>query len=105
MNVPAVKAIEYVGVNNAIALAHQMGITTLENEELYDLSLTLGGGEVKLLDLVYAFSVFANNGMMCGQPVARDTQKPGYRMMEPVSILKVEDADGNILENLRPTAC
>lgn len=98
MNVPAVKAIEYVGVKNAIALAHQMGITTLENEDLYDLSLTLGGGEVKLLDLVYAFSVFANNGKMYGQPVAGDKQEPGYRMMEPVAILRVEDADGNVLE-------
>lgn len=98
MNVPAVKAIEYVSVKNAIAMAHQMGITTLENEDLYDLSLTLGGGEVKLLDLVYTFSVFANGGMMHGQPVAGDKQKPGFRIMEPVAILRVEDADGKVLE-------
>ena len=98
MNVPAVKAIEYVGVKNAIALAHQMGITTLENDDLYDLSLTLGGGEVKLLDLVYAYSVFANGGVMYGQPVAGDAQKPGYRMMQPVAILSVEDANGKVLE-------
>lgn len=98
MNVPAVKAIEYVGVKNAIALAHQLGITTLENEDLYDLSLTLGGGEVKLLDLVFAFSVFANGGVMHGQPVTGESQKAGYRMVEPVAILKVEDADGKVLE-------
>ena len=98
MNIPAVKTIEFVGVKNAIALAHQMGITTLQNEDLYDLSLTLGGGEVKLLDLVFAYSVFANGGVMQGQPVPSDQQKPGYRPLEPVAILRVEDADGKVLE-------
>lgn len=98
MNVPAVKAIEYVGVKNAIAMAHQLGITSLEQEDLYDLSLTLGGGEVKLLDLVFAYSVFANGGQMYGQPVPQEYRRPGYRVVEPVAILKVEDASGKILE-------
>jgi len=98
MNVPAVKAIEFVGVKNVINLAHQMGITTLLDEEAYDLSLTLGGGEVRLLDLVFAFSVFANNGMMAGQTVPQDNLKPGFRSIEPVAILRVEDAEGRVLE-------
>lgn len=98
MNVPAVKALEYVGVKNAINLAHQMGITSLDPEGPYDLSVTLGGGEVKLLDLVYAYSVFANNGVMFGQPVPKESQRPGYRTLEPVAILKVEDSSGRILE-------
>lgn len=98
MNVPAVKTLEFVGVRNAINLAHQMGITSLDPEGPYDLSLTLGGGEVKLLDLVYAYSVFANNGTMYGQPVSKEIQRPGYRTLEPVAILKVEDSSGKVLE-------
>ncbi|MHB1161026.1 MAG: PBP1A family penicillin-binding protein [Chloroflexota bacterium] len=98
MNVPAVKALEYVGVKNAINLAHQMGITSLDPEGPYDLSVTLGGGEVKLLDLVFAYSVFANGGVMNGQPVPKEAQRPGYRTLEPVAILKVEDSSGRILE-------
>jgi 1A family penicillin-binding protein len=98
MNIPAVKTIEFVGVKNAIALAHQMGITSLTNEDMYDLSVTLGGGEVKLLDLVYTFCSFANGGQMYGQPVPKDAQRPGYRTLEPVAILKVEDASGKVLD-------
>jgi len=101
MNVPAVKALEFVGVKNAINLAHQMGITSLDPEGPYDLSLTLGGGEVKLLDLVYAYSVFANNGVMYGEPVPKEMQRPGYRTLEPVAILRVEDSSGRVLEEYK----
>jgi 1A family penicillin-binding protein len=93
-NIPAVKLLDMVGVENVIHTAHRMGITTL-NEDYYGLSLTLGGGEVKLLDMTYAFSVFANGGVMAGVPV----QEPrlGYRELDPVAILRVEDRDGNII--------
>ena len=101
MNVPAVKTLEFVGVKNAIDLAHKMGITALQNPNDYDLSLTLGGGEVKLLDMTYAYSVFANSGVMNGEPVPPDAQKPGYRTVEPVSILSVQDASGKILEEYK----
>jgi 1A family penicillin-binding protein len=101
MNVPAVKTLEFVGVKDAVALAHKMGITTLQNDQDYGLSLTLGGGEVKLLDLTYAYSVFANGGVMNGEPVPSEAQKPGYRTVEPVAILSVEDANGKILEEYK----
>lgn len=70
-NVPAVKALQFVGIYDApespeeegmIAMAHRLGITDL-NDDYYGLSLTLGGGEVKLIDMVAAFSVFANGGV------------------------------------------
>lgn len=98
MNIPAVKAVEYAGVENTVALAHRMGITSLDPSEPWDLSVTLGGGEVKLLDLAFAYAVFANNGVMAGQQVAADAQREGYRVLEPVAILRVEDADGKVLE-------
>jgi membrane peptidoglycan carboxypeptidase len=63
LNVPAVKVLYLAGIDETIDLAHQMGITTLNDRNRYGLSLVLGGGEVKLLDMAGAFSVFANDGV------------------------------------------
>ncbi|MFC2036750.1 penicillin-binding protein [Chloroflexota bacterium] len=95
-NIPAVKVLDLAGVGNVIRTAHALGINTL-NEDLdyYGLSLTLGGGEVWLLDMAYAFSVFANGGTMMGQPTK--LSRPGHRQLDPVSILRVEDPEGNVL--------
>ncbi len=95
-NIPAVWTLAQVGVKNVVDFAHRMGITTL-NKDYYGLSLTLGGGEVTLLDMTYAFSVFANNGVMVGEPVPPAEQRPGYRTLNPVAILQVRDSVGNIL--------
>jgi len=103
-NIPAVKVLDMVGVGNVIRTAHAVGINTL-NEDLdyYGLSLTLGGGEVWLLDMAYAFSVFANGGTMMGQPAK--LPRPGFRELDPVSILRVEDPEGNVLgEYIQPEA-
>jgi membrane peptidoglycan carboxypeptidase len=97
-NIPAVEALEIAGVDNVIRTAHRMGINTLDRGlDYYGLSLTLGGGEVHLLDMVYAFTVFANNGRMMGAPVAQEELREGYRKLNPVAILRVEDSHGNIL--------
>ncbi|HAT74358.1 MAG: Penicillin-binding protein, 1A family [Candidatus Moranbacteria bacterium GW2011_GWF2_36_839] len=87
LNVPAVKTLYLAGVQNSIDTAHKMGITTLNKTADYGLSLVLGGGEVKLLDHVNAFSTFATGG------IHHDT----------VSILKIEDGQGNILEQYKPS--
>ena len=94
INMPAVKVLDMVGIENVLNTAHRLGINTL-NEDYYGLSLTLGGGEVTLLDMTYAFSVFANGGTMAGVPVKEP--RPGYRELDPVAILRVEDRDGNII--------
>ncbi len=101
MNIPAIKTIEFVGVDAVLETAHKMGITTLNRKGWYGLSLTLGGGEVKLLDMTYAYSVFANLGEMKGTPVQPDNRRPGLRNLDPVSILKVEDAEGRVLEEFK----
>ena len=87
INVAAVKVLKLVGVPAMLDTAHAMGITTLNEPERYGLSLTLGGGEVKLLDMATVYSTFATGG------VRRD----------PVAILKVEDKDGHVLEEWHPT--
>lgn len=90
-NIPAVKMLALVGVKNVLDLGYKMGISTweptAENVSSVGLSLTLGGREVRLLDLTSAFAVFANQG----------------RRQEPISILKVEDASGKNLYEYRPT--
>lgn len=95
-NIPAVKVLDTVGIRNVLDLAHRMGITTLNKN--YGLALTLGGGEVKLLDQTYAYSVIANGGVMAGQEVPQNDRQDGYRKLNPVSVLKVTDADGKVLE-------
>jgi penicillin-binding protein 1C len=70
-NIPAVKTLQYVGVyddpatpaeDGFLAFARRMGITTLTRPD-YGLSLTLGGGEVSLLELAGAYSIIANRGL------------------------------------------
>ncbi|MCZ7545918.1 MAG: transglycosylase domain-containing protein [Anaerolineae bacterium] len=93
-NVPAVEVTRWVGVDEVIRTAHRMGVNSL-NQDLnyYGLSLTLGGGEVSLLDLSYAYSVFANMGEMRGTPVPDPDRRPGYRILDPVAIKRIEMDD------------
>ncbi len=85
LNVPAVKAIYLAGINNVISLAKEAGYTTLNDPDRYGLSLVLGGGEIKLLEHVNAYSIFAREGEI-----------------NPISgILKIEDNDGKILEEFQ----
>lgn len=81
-NVPAVKLLYLTTIADSLRMAKNMGIKTLADANQYGLTLVLGGGEVTLIDMTSAYGVFANEGIR----------------HEPVSILKVEDADGNILE-------
>ncbi|MCB0191427.1 MAG: transglycosylase domain-containing protein [Anaerolineae bacterium] len=103
LNIPAVWTLHNAGIKNVIATAHRLGITTL-NQDYYGLSLTLGGGEVKPIDMAYAYSVMANMGVMAGQPVDDVDRRPGHRTLEPVSILRIETKDGETLyEYEQPT--
>jgi len=100
-NIPAVKALQLAGVDKVTRTAHAMGITTLDRGlDFYGLALTLGGGEVKLIDMAYAFGVFATNGSMNGTPVLEE--RPGYRQLDPVPVLRVEDSNGNVLWEYSP---
>lgn len=86
-NVPAVKTLALVGIKDVLSTATDLGITTLpptaDTLKRVGLSLTLGGGEVRLLDMVDAYSAFVNKG---------------YRV-DPVAILKVTDVNGKVLED------
>ena len=95
-NIPAVALMEKVGIQNVLDTSHAMGITTLTDSH-YGLALALGAGEVPLLDMTYAFSVFANGGAMLGERVPQDRYRVGFRQLDPVSFLRVSDSRGNLL--------
>ncbi len=86
LNVPAVKTLYLVGLDKAITLAQNMGLSTINDPARYGLSLVLGGGEVSLLELTNAYGVFANNGIYS----------------KPYGILEVRAADGTLLEKNNP---
>ena len=94
LNIPAFKVIQAAGVQDVVNTATKMGLTSLTGS--YGPSLTIGGADVKLVDMVYGYSVFAAGGVMRGVPSVQDLP-PGSRELDPVSILHVEDASGNVL--------
>ncbi|TAK22047.1 MAG: PBP1A family penicillin-binding protein [Chloroflexota bacterium] len=100
LNIPALKVVSDIGTQTMIDLARRMGITTLGDAQRYGLTVTLGSGEVRLIDLVYAYTPFANGGLQIGQPVTNP--RPGNREFEPAAILKIVDADGRVLEEYSP---
>lgn len=62
LNLPAVEMLSRIGIKNFLKSARALGISTLNQENRYDLALTLGGGEVKLLELTNAYASFARGG-------------------------------------------
>src|SRR3954447_19949450 len=102
LNVPAVKALEFVGMDAMLTMAHRMGINGLRDPARYGLSVTLGGGEVTLLDLTYAYTPFANDGLQAGLPLAPADRTPRSRQLEPVAILEIRRGDGAVLYRQQP---
>lgn len=90
-NIPAVKMVALAGVKNVLDLGYRMGLSTWEptqeNVDSVGLSLSLGGREVRLIDLTSAFGVLANSGVR----------------QDPISILKVTDSKGKTLYEYKET--
>jgi len=99
-NVPAVAALQFVGIDGLLEMSARLGLESLVHPEFhcpdyaydqppaYGLALTLGGGEAKLLEMTGAFAVFASGGAY----------------VPPSPILRIEDSQGNVLvDNAAPT--
>jgi membrane peptidoglycan carboxypeptidase len=93
-NIPAVKTLQFVGIydnpntpeaEGLIGMAHKLGITSLTRND-YGLALTLGGGDVSLLEMTGAYAVIANAGVR----------------VPPVSILKITDNAGTVIDEYQP---
>jgi membrane peptidoglycan carboxypeptidase len=82
-NLIAVKVLEYVGIDTMIDLARNMGIITFDNKD-FGLALTLGGGEVRLVELTAAYAALANGG----------------QKIEPVAITRITDYKGTLIYEL-----
>lgn len=82
INVPSVKVLYLVGLRDVLKTLHDFGINTLTDPSRYGLSLVLGGGEVKLIEMVDAYSVLAQEGIKHRQSF----------------ILEVKDSSGKTLE-------
>ncbi len=82
-NVVTIKILQDIGIDYAIEYANKLGI---HSDLSKDLSIALGSSGVSLLELTKAYSVFANRGYL----------------IEPVFITKIEDRDGNVLEEMSP---
>ena len=88
INIIAVKLFYLAGLSDSLKTAEDMGIKTLTDIGRYGLTLVIGGGEVSLLDMTSSYGVFANDGI-----------RSSY-----TGILKIEDLNGNILEEFRPNS-
>ncbi|HBG81693.1 TPA: penicillin-binding protein [candidate division CPR2 bacterium] len=87
LNIPAVEVLKKVGVESALDTLRSFGINTLADPTNYGLSLVLGGGDVKLTELVFAYSVLANNGVK---------QDPNF-------VIRIENSRGEIVKNRKDT--
>lgn len=89
LNVPSVKVLlNLAGLDNTLNTARTLGLTTLDKStSFYGPAIVLGGGEVKLLEIVSAYGIFATEGLKLPQ----------------ISILKIEDSKGNIVEENKKT--
>lgn len=99
LNIPAVKALEFITVDGLLDIVDRMGGSSLISPQLscpdypydqrpyYGLALTLGGGEMKPLELTGAYATLANGGLR----------------METTPILWVENIKGEVLiDNRQP---
>ncbi len=81
LNIPPVKTLQLMGVDTLKEMAARLGITTLTRND-YGLSLTLGSGEVPLVELTGAYQAIANAGVR----------------VSPTSILQIMDNYGRVIE-------
>lgn len=81
-NIPAVKMLAVVGIPEMLKTARELGITTLGDANRYGLSVTLGGGEVKMIDMMSVYGAFSQMG----------------KKNNITEIIEIRDAKGNIIE-------
>ncbi len=87
LDIPAVKALDFVGVDTAVEAGKSMGITTWgpDSGKTFGLSMSLGGAEIRPIDMAQLYATFANNGLK----------------IPLVAITRIVDADGNVLEDYK----
>lgn len=87
LNVPAVETLYLAGIDDTINLATKMGITTLSDRSRFGLSLVLGGAEVRPIDLVSAYGVFANEGVRAPWGLIQEIQANDGTILEQRQVI------------------
>jgi 1A family penicillin-binding protein len=87
LNIPAVETLERVGVPAAVEMANRLGVVSLTDPNRYGLAFTLGGAEVRPIELASAYGTFANGG----------------RRTPLVAIKRIVDGHDRVIEEARPT--
>ena len=87
LNIPAVKTLDFIGVDTAIQNGINMGIQTWgpDSGKTFGLAVTLGGAEVRPIDMAQVYATLANNGLK----------------IPLVGITRIVDAEGNVLEDYK----
>ncbi len=89
-NIPAIEVLQHAGIEETVAVAHSLGIRppSLTDKSRNGLSLVLGGGEVRAIDMAAVYATLANGG----------------KAVTTHTVLKVSDRSGNDITKPRPTA-
>lgn len=82
INIPAVKTLYLAGMDDVLTILSDFGVTTLNDPQRYGLSLVLGGGEVRLLELVGAYGVLAQDGVHRPQVFVREVRDSKGKVLE-----------------------
>ncbi|HEV8228548.1 MAG TPA: transglycosylase domain-containing protein [Candidatus Limnocylindria bacterium] len=88
LNIPAVRTLDTIGLDAMLEITHRFGLGTLSDVESYGLSLTLGGGDVRLLDLTSAYAALGASG----------------ELAQPFAVTRVRDGAGHVLYERAPRA-
>jgi membrane carboxypeptidase/penicillin-binding protein len=98
--VPAIQTLARIGAENAWRTARQLGITTLEGNQLEQAyRLPLEGGEVTLLQITQAYGVFANQGLLAGEDADGSQEAEDSSTLHPSTVLQVLDREGHMWVN------
>ncbi len=97
-SVPMAQLMSWLGANAVVSTAHSMGIDGLRQQN-HSLQLAIDEGQLSLLDMAFAYAVMDNLGVMIGQPRPERQQQEGFRTIDPITILRVENGDGELLYN------
>lgn len=87
LNIPAVLVMDMIGVDEGIAIAEAMGITTLSQEVNYGLPLVLGSAEIPLVEMTNAYGAFAHEG----------------KLVKYTLFSEIRDKNGGIVSDKKPS--
>lgn len=83
LNIPAVKMLNAIGLDAGVAMAKNLGLSTLDIPTHFGLSFALGAADVRLLDMVSAFSVFARDGIYRSPQLILSVKRNGEELFHP----------------------